>query len=215
MKRDTTSRLVSRRSKLLRAVVIITAIVVLGWSLRFMFLGALGRFLITADPPGNADALYVLGGAPTDRGTEAARLLSEDRSLVMICTGEPVPGPLKAIGLQMTEAALTRRAAMAAGADSSRITLLPYGTSTWEEALPILVHARAAHHDTIVILSSEFHLRRVRWVFRERFEGSGITVRFHAAAGQDYVAEHWWRSEQGLIMVNNEYVKLAYYLLNH
>lgn len=65
------------------------------------------------------------------------------------------------------------------------------------------------------MVSTEFHLRRVRWVFRRNFKGTGITVLVQPAQSRRYDAARWWASEEGLLMVNNEYVKLAYYLLRY
>jgi len=36
-----------------------------------------------------------------------------------------------------------------------------------------------------------------------------------AAPSSEYDVNAWWNSEQGLLMVNNEYVKTLYYLLKH
>lgn len=185
------------------------------WVVRRPLMHALGAHLITADADIRCDAIYVLGGSPEERGRAAAWLLERDIAPVAVCTGSNIPSVLEAEGLLWNEAELSRRAAIRAGADSLRVTLLPMGTSTWEESHGILVHALAHGHDTITIVSTEFHLRRVRRVFRKRFAQEGVTVLLHGAASDRYDHRQWWRSEEGLLMVNNEYVKLVYYLLRY
>ena len=47
----------------------------LAWSFRWPLLRGVGHFLIKPDKEVPADAVYVLGGSPLERGVEAARLL--------------------------------------------------------------------------------------------------------------------------------------------
>lgn len=185
------------------------------WVLRVPVLRAIGDHLVQEDAHGRGDVLYVLGGAPEERGRAAARLLAEGAAPVAVCTGSLVPQSISAAGLALTEADLTRMAVLAAGGDSARVLLLQEGTSTWEEAGAILLHARSLGADTVLVLSTEFHSRRVRRVFRRRFADSGITVLVRNAPALRYDRRRWWASEDGLLMVNNEYVKALYYLLRY
>lgn len=185
------------------------------WIFRFQVLHAIGAFLIRTDSICKADAMYVLGGAPYDRGTHASLLLRNGCTRIAYCTGSNISQSYKAEGRALTEADLSRSAAMRVGASPAQILPLPYGTSTWEEALGVLHHARSKGLDTILVVSTDFHTRRVGNVFRERFEGSGITVLVKGAPSSEYDADAWWNSEQGLLMVNNEYVKTLYYLIKH
>ncbi|MDX9751109.1 MAG: YdcF family protein [Flavobacteriales bacterium] len=204
---------VARRLLLL---VLLGALVCVGlWAMRGPLLRATGRFLIVAGPELRSDAIYVLGGAPRERGEEGARLLRRGLAPMLHCTGSNIPAVLEEVGLPLTEAELSRDAALRIGADSARVHAMITGTSTWEEADAILAHARAMGHDTITVVSTEFHLRRVGWVFRKRSARTGITVLVRPAASLRYDPQRWWASEEGLIMVNNEYVKLAYYLLRY
>ncbi|MCW5898423.1 MAG: YdcF family protein [Flavobacteriales bacterium] len=185
------------------------------WLVRRPLLRAVGDHLITPDPQMRCDAIYVLGGSPLERGLAAAHLLDRGLAPVAYCTGSNIPTVLEAAGFTWNEAELSRMAALRAGADSARVQLLPRGTSTWEESNAIFLHAWMLGHDTITVVSTEFHLRRVRRVFRKRFAKEGMTVLLHGATSDRYDHRQWWRSEEGLLMVNNEYVKLVYYLLRY
>jgi uncharacterized SAM-binding protein YcdF (DUF218 family) len=196
--------------KLIAALLV--AALLLGWKSVFRSLGGL---LITEDTPVRVDAAYVLGGAPVERGERGAGLLRAGLCDTLVATGVNIHRVLEAEGVLFTEAELTKRAACRAGADSLRVRLLQQGTSTWEEAEAVLRDAQAHGHDSIAIVSTEFHLRRVRRVFRKRFEGSGIALFTVAAHSPMYDHDAWWESEEGLLMVNNEYVKSLYYLIRY
>ncbi len=185
------------------------------WGFRLPLLRGLGSFLIVEDEPTHADAIYVLGGAPFDRGTHAATLLARGAAPLAYTTGSNHSSILKSEGRLVTEADLSRSAAMRAGAAAQHVLPFPYGTSTFEEAQGVLYHAQRFHLDTIIVLTTDFHTRRVGKVFRKRFQGSGIHVLVASAPASEYQADQWWESEQGLLMVNNEYVKSLFYALKY
>jgi hypothetical protein len=118
-------------------------------------------------------------------------------------------------GIERTEAEQTRMVALRAGVPDTMAIAIKRGTSTYEECGVILSDALRAGHDTVMILSSRFHMRRIAYVFRQRFQEKGITVVLHGAPNSDYDEDRWWESEEGLLMVNNEYVKLVYYRLKY
>lgn len=193
-------------------------LIVLGlvaWFARYKVLYAMGAWLITEDEVAHADTIYVLGGSPFDRGSHAAVLLMNGIAPLAYSTGSNCSSILKAEGREVSEAAITRMAAIRAGASPQRILPFPYGTSTYEEAEGVLYHARSLGLDTIVVLTTDFHTRRVGNVFRKRFAGSGIHVLVASAPSSDYDPDQWWNSEQGLLMVNNEYVKSLFYALKY
>ncbi|HOY29854.1 MAG TPA: YdcF family protein [Flavobacteriales bacterium] len=202
----------TRKRTWLTAVVLL---LLLALFFRERLLHAVGAFLITEDVAQHADVLYVLGGAPFDRGSYAAHLLASGVAPIAYTTGSNFSAILKAEGREVSEAELSRMAAIRAGASTQRILPFPFGTSTFEEAQGVLHHAQRLEVDTIVVLTTDFHTRRVGKVFRKRFAGSGIHVLVASAPSSDYDADRWWTSEQGLLMVNNEYVKTLFYALKY
>lgn len=185
------------------------------YGLRVPILRATGDMLIVEDPKVPCDAVYVLGGSPLERGTLGGELLMEGLSPVAYCTGSMIPSTLLTVGLTHTEADLSRIAAMDAGADSTRVIAVHEGTSTFEEAEMIIAHAQRLGYDNIGIITTEFHSRRVGRVFRKRAKGTALKVHVFTASSLRYDSERWWESEEGLLMVNNEYTKLLYYMLKH
>lgn len=190
----------------------IAIVIGLLWSFRYTLMRATGDMLMDQDKELHADAIYVLGGSPIERGREAARLLGANKADRAFCTGVNMYPVLQAEGIELTEAELSQRAMLRTGADSSKVATLKLGTSTWEEAGAILAHATENKYDTITVVSTEFHLRRVKRVLRKQGKGMGITVLVRGAYSDRYDSKRWWKSEEGLLMVNNEYVKLLYYL---
>lgn len=200
--------------------VLFTAVVLgilfgVAYALRVPLLRTVSEFLVKEDPRTPSDAIYVLGGAPLERGQEGARLLASGLASVVFCTGELVPSVLVAEGIDRTEGELTRNVAIEAGADPDRIKLIDIGTSTLEESVAVIEHAVQAGYTNITVVSTEFHLRRVRRVFRQQAEGTGVQVHVRGAPSLVYDRQRWWESEEGLLMVNNEYVKLLYYWLRY
>jgi uncharacterized SAM-binding protein YcdF (DUF218 family) len=183
--------------------------------MRVPILQALGNHLITEDPVTRVDAVFVLGGSVKDRGVEAARVYEQGLSDRFVFTGAPVPSALEALGIDSTEAECTRNSAVVAGMPLALTITLNKGTSTFEEAEALLEFAIAERLDTVMVISNRFHLRRIGFVFRDRFRKAGITVLLHGAPSSTFDERSWWTSEEGLIMLNNEYVKLAYYRLKY
>lgn len=198
-----------------RILLIGLLVVMLLWSMRIPLLRGIGQLLIVEDSPEHTDVIYALGGSSLDRGRELALLLQRGVAPIGVTTGSNLSNALEAYGLEVTEASLTAMAARRAGAPPTRIDTLVMGTSTWEEAAAVLDDARQRGADTIAVITTEFHTRRVQRVFHKHFKGSGITVLVHGAHASDYDPEHWWTTEEGLIMVNNEYMKLLYYAITY
>ena len=198
-----------------RGILLVAALVLLLVLCRIPILRATGRFLITDTPTVHADVAYVLGGAAWDRGREAARLYSAGVVDHFVCTGSQIPGDLEALGLDITEGGVTRKVMIDGGVPADRILQLDQGTSTMEEAGALLEHARNTGVDTVLIVSHSFHLRRIRFVFEDRFRYAGITVLLHGSPSDYFDEERWWDTESGLMIVYNEYVKLLYYHLKY
>ncbi|MBK9175755.1 MAG: YdcF family protein [Flavobacteriales bacterium] len=190
-------------------------IVMLIWVFRTPLLRKGGEFLIREDPLVHADLLYVLGGSPVERAAEGARLVQAGYAPRAVFTGMPPNELMQLFGIDSSEAGLGMRVAELSGLDREHMESLAEGTSTAEEAAAVRAHAASIGADTIIVVTTEFHSRRVRQVFRKAFRDGSTVVIVRAALSKRYNADQWWRSEEGMIMVNNEYMKLVYYALKH
>lgn len=185
----------------------------LAFVFRYNILRSFSNFLIVENDFGYVDSIFVLSGGAFDRGNETAKLFNESRTRRIVCTGANYPPDFKALKLDMLESELTRKNIISQIPDSSKVKLLKIGTSTLEESDAILAYCKENKIRECIILSSKFHTRRVKNVFTKKFKKEGIKVYIKGAGSSSYSESEWWKSEDGLIALNNEYVKLLYYMV--
>lgn len=180
-------------------------------ALRYM-----GDWLVSTDEVRPVEALFVLSGAPQERAAEAARLLRGPlREARVVCTGELTPGVLKTLNLTLNEGQLTQMALIQEGVDPGRIEVYPYGTSTWEEAGHIWKYSQDKGLRRIAVVTSALHTRRTRWSLEKRRLKGDAELFVYGAAPTTYQLDSWWQTEDGLLFVNNEYIKFCHYTLNY
>ena len=186
---------------------------------RKAILGGIGHFLTVAESPAATSSnqtFFVLGGNGFERGKGASELAQEFPSAHFICTGGgDTLNEMRAMGLNLTSAQLTRKCMIETGVDSLRVFELGEATSTYEESEEILTYCLNNNLKEISVVSSDFHLRRMSMVFGEKFQEKGITVHFFGTETKDFKAQSWWTFEAGLITTFNEYIKLVYYVFKY
>lgn len=196
----------------------IAASLVLGALLFFMLkvpiLQAMGNNLRSEDEPVKTRYLFVLSGGAYDRGHEAARLYKAGLVDTIVCTGENIQQNLLALGIDINEAQLTDSALVRFGVPQERILLLQKGTSTLQEASVIRDFCLKKGQLRASVLSDKFHTGRAKELIKPVLKKEGIELTMIGSPSSQYNEDRWWESEDGLIMVNNEYAKKLYYLLN-
>lgn len=175
----------------------------------------MGSYLTCIDSLQNVDVIFVLGGSAYDRGNEAAKIYHQGYAKYIVTTSGNIPDDLKALGIEYYESEITRLGILKNDVPDSCVLALKEATSTKEEAEVILKFCKTYEVRSCIILSSIFHTRRVKSVFSKLLESEGIKVIIRGAPSSIYNENKWWRYEQGMIMVNNEYVKLLYYALKY
>ncbi len=186
--------------------------VVLLWTFRENCLRAVGGLLDASSAPEACEALFVLSGAPIDRGQHAAKLFHAGIAPVLVCTGElPHATVQKICALDYTEAHSTRHVLLECGVKPAAVRILGVGTSTREECKALVEYAKKNGWKKVGVVSSLFHTRRIARTVSPLAQAAGLTVKVFGAPSLDFDERQWWRSENGLIFVNNEYVKLFYY----
>lgn len=174
-----------------------------------------GNYLAAADPVELTDACFILGGNSYERGMEGVLLYQRLGAMHFFPTGGNYPLQIQALDTVLTEAELTAHLLRRKGVPDSLVHPLNIGTSTMEESEGILAYCREKGLRKITVISSALHLRRVRGVFENKFREQGITVLFHGSNAQDFNSTNWWKSEEGLILGQNELVKLLYYFFKY
>lgn len=180
---------------------------------RYSLLRSMGNFLMRDEAPVYMEYACVLSGGAYDRGLYGANLYKQHDIKHFICTGGNIAPDLAAWGMPLLESDVTRHRLISMGVDSAAISMIHAGTSTREEADTLVHYCKNRNIKEIAIISSRFHTRRVRNVFERKFATQGIKVHIWGAPGTSYHENTWWENEDGLLFVNNEYVKLLYYML--
>jgi len=167
-----------------------------------------GHFLAADDVVSQADAIVVLGGDGGGffRVQQGVALFNEGRAPVVVFSGGI---SLKDAGLACSSAQLSLEAAQELGLPSGAAIVASSAQSTYDEAVNIrrLVQQHGWHR--IIIVTDLFHTRRAARTFRTLLPDT--TIYLSAAPDPHYDAGRWWQTEEGLIAVFNEVIKLGFY----
>jgi uncharacterized SAM-binding protein YcdF (DUF218 family) len=178
---------------------------------RGRLLPAVARFLDVSEAPRTVDAVLILGGRPDTRPFVAAALVRAGlarRALVLT----PRLAPENADGISPPEDEVIRRVLRAQGVPDEAIVTLPAEVaSTGDEARGLGRFLVAEPDTTVAVVTSDFHTRRARMLFRHELGEHMAQVHFIAAPTDNFDADNWWRSEAGCTCYATEYFKLAYY----
>jgi len=201
--------------KLLWFLLITSILIAILFLLRFRILRAAGNFLIKEDKLEKVDATFVLGAHAFDRAKEAAHIYNQKKTPKIVTSGGVYSEDFKIHHKKISLAEIAQQALLNRGVDTAAIHVINRGTSTFEESEIILGYASQQGYKKIAVVSSAFHTRRVGNVFHKKFKKEGIKVIVRGAEPTKYSTDAWWEEEEGLIFVNNEYVKLIYYMLKY
>ena len=179
------------------------------------------KFLITEAPLDKADAILVLGGSATykERTHEAARLLFEGRSQLILITNDNQRGPWSSAdqrNLYYYERSFEALEKFGVPSQNIEVLATPV-TSTYEEAQVVKEYAQQRGLHSILIVTSAYHSRRALWVFSRVFRDTGISIGLTSVppGQQTPPAATWWLSARGWKLVPVEYVKMVYYMIHY
>ena len=172
-------------------------------------LAGLGRWLARSDPlPPRADALVVPSGDPDGlREAEAARLWQQGLAPVIVVSGG-------SIAWQTVAARVMAHHLEALGVPPGAILVEERATSTAENAAFTLPLVRALEARRVVVVTSNYHVRRARLAFRRVYEPAGIELSVHGTPDPAFNPDRWWREPGGREYGLLELMKLFWYLLN-
>jgi len=148
----------------------------------------------------SADVIIVLGGGDGDREEYGSILYRRGLAPHIISTGAP-------LGTDVATVSLVRRGV------PRQAVLLANGTqNTHEDALRSRDLMKQHGWRTALLVTDPYHMRRSLWTFRTAFAGTDLQVRPAPVASGWFDANHWWQNEQSFVAVDEEYLKLAFYL---
>lgn len=170
-----------------------------------------GHFLATTNTPSQADAIVVLGGNCGDypRVEHALRLFNQGYAPSVVFSG----GTMQSAGLACSSAQLSLEAAQQLGLPTEATIIADGAQSTYDEAVNLrrLVQQHGWH--SLIVVTSLFHTRRAGRTFRTLLPDTAIYL--SAAPDPRYNAGRWWQTEDGLIAVITEVLKLGFYWVKY
>jgi uncharacterized SAM-binding protein YcdF (DUF218 family) len=190
-----------------RGGIIVTLIVLLGFFL-FCFAVYLARHplmrwganaWIVEDALDKADALIVLSDDNfyADRAARAAELFRQGKAPLIVASGRRLR-PNAGIA-ELMEHDLTER-----GLPKDRIVRLVHDAdSTREEAEALVPLARQRNWHSLIIVTSNYHTRRARYIFRAVFP-EGVDIRVASARDGDFDPDQWWRKRKSIKQFTRE-----------
>lgn len=178
----------------------------------------LGRWLDAEDPLAKADAIVVLSGTLAERPLEAADLYDAGYAPRILVT--------RGLSDKAMRVAAERGAAVPSEAELGRQILLKLGVpetaliipdrihdNTAQEAQTLrLVAARYGWHRVIVV-SSKYHLRRVKFALSRELKGMPLEVILRGSRYDESTPERWWTRRSDIRWLLSEVPKLAAYSL--
>jgi len=174
-----------------------------------IFLGV-GRWLTIEDPLDKAQAIVVLSGRMPIRAQEAARLYNAGLAPQIWLTRSVEP----AASLQLMHIAyigedfFNSRVLMHEGVPSNAIVVIaPAIENTADEIQTITAELGREHAETVIIVTTKVHTRRVRTLWKKISRGHGRAI-VRAASTDPFAPDHWWRSTSDALDVVREVLGL-------
>lgn len=189
----------------LMALLVFASLLFVVYLVRRPILTAVGEYWIIDDPASQADALIILSDDDFigSRAAKAADLYHEGRAPRIVASGRMLR-PYAGVG-ELIQRDLTDR-----GVPTSAIEIYRHNAhDTIDEAqtLRSLVVAKKWHH--VVIVTSNYHTRRARYIFQKVFP-SGVQVDVGSAKDPEFDVSDWWEHKGGLERFLKELAGMCY-----
>jgi uncharacterized SAM-binding protein YcdF (DUF218 family) len=162
-------------------------------------LRAAGSFWVVDERPQASDAIVILGDDDynADRAARAAELFKAGMAPEVVASG-------RFLRPYASVAELERHDLADRGVSAGSIILLAHhAQNTREEALAIGQFLFSHGWKRIILVTSNYHTRRARYICERAFP-AGTSLRVVAAHDPAYDPDHWWESRQGVKIFFNE-----------
>ena len=170
-----------------------------------------GHFLTSADRLAQADAIVILGGESGGypRTRHAIDLFNEGYAPLVVFSG----GSFIGFGVACSSAQLSVEAAEALGLPGAAMVVSYEAQSTYDEAVNLARLADEHAWRSLIVVTDAFHTRRAARTFRALLPG--VEISMSAAPDPRFDPGRWWATEQGLVTVFNEVLKMGFYWANY
>jgi uncharacterized SAM-binding protein YcdF (DUF218 family) len=186
------------------------------WIEREALLRGTADLWIVYDPVTPADAVVVLGGGIDVRPFVAADLYAKGlvKKVLLSKVKEP---PSVEIGAVTSDTEDERKILLKLGVSDSAIeTFGNANKNTREEAAALKSWTERNTASVLIIPTEIFPARRVSWMFRREFAGTGVRIEVPSFDPPKlYTRADWWKTEDGMLAFQNEILKYIYYRLKY
>jgi uncharacterized SAM-binding protein YcdF (DUF218 family) len=167
--------------------VVLTLLCVVVYVARYPLMRFAAQSWIVEDSPEHADAIIVLGNDNFygDRASRATELFRQGWARVVVASGKRLrPGA--------DVATLVEHDLIERGVPKENIMRYAHDAeSTREEAEGLLKIATERNWKSVIVVTSNYHTRRARYIFQKVF-GSACAVRVASARDAEFDPERWW-----------------------
>lgn len=175
-------------------------------------LDGLGRWLVVDDRQ-PTDVMVVLVGGDPDRDTLAAQLFHQGYSREIWLANE---NDMAETDPRSDAGALIRRL-KEKGVPRENIKLLASASNTTGEARRVAEHVAgldpSSRPRSINVVTTSFHTRRARLIFRRYLAPLGVTLHVTASVDQQLPIHQWWTYSHARHIYTEEYAKWLFSLL--
>lgn len=176
------------------AALVFLALLALGlFFARFALMRFAGEWLVVSDTLQPSNAIIVLSGDDVDgdRAARAAELYKAGWAPIVVASGTR-------IRTYLSEADLVMHDLESDGVPAKAILpLRQHALYTLQESRDLLQLCQTEHWTKVIVVTSNFHTRRARYIFRHVFPPS-IQVRVTPSPDVSYHPRSWWKTRQGM-----------------
>jgi len=186
------------------ALLFVLALCALVYFARHPIMRFLAESWVVDEPAAHADAIVVLGDDNfyADRATHAAELYRQGVAPEVVASGRrlrPAAGVSELIEHDLVERGVPKEKIVKFTHDDD---------NTIEEAEAVAKLAKDHHWNILVIVTSNYHTRRVRFICGKVFP-AGIKVSVASARDGDFDPERWWEKRNSIKLFTRELAGMA------
>lgn len=165
--------------------------------------------------PRAADYVMVLNGGEETRPFAAAALVKAGFARHVLVAATAVSPNVKDRIIppyhEINHQVLLKR-----GIPERDITILPgAAATTFDEAAALAAFLAERPHARVLVVTSDYHSRRSRWIFARTLADRAEQVTFVSAPTDEFRMDCWWQDEGGFVTILSEYLKLAFYVVRY
>lgn len=175
---------------LIALLFLVALCLLLYWARRPILRFAAESWIVDA-PAARSDAIVLLGDDNfyADRATRAAELIRQGVAPLVVASGRRLRPSAAITDLQQHD--LIER-----GVPKEKIVVFAQDADSTADEAAALSHFSAEHRfRSIILVTSNYHTRRARYIFEKSFPSS-ITISIAAARDGDFDPDHWWEKRK-------------------